>query len=181
LATNSPVLPLRKTKKQLSITVGSLKMDDSYSSSFDSDDSSEQNYPLESPKIPVRLTQPSSASMRVKSKQAQQERFDPQLLNDAVRELQRLNHERLSNRVPSGKPLRPVRNRTFTETQVQHIDQVNGVLVRKILEQQMRPVRFSADASKRTPNFPTSATINRRRKQQQIDSDNLVIDSCILD
>ena len=119
--------------------------------------------------------------MRVKSQQAQQERFDPQLLNDAVRELQRLNHERLSNRVPSGKPLRPVRNRTFTESQVQHIDQVNGVLVRKILEQQMRPVRFSADASKRTPNLPSSATINRRRKQQQIDSDNLVINSCILD
>ena len=157
-------------------------MDGSYSSSFDSDDSSEQNYLLESPKIPVRLTQPSSAaSMRVKSKQAQQERFDPQLLNDAVRELQRLNHERLSNRVPSGKPLRPVRNRTFTESQVQHIDQVNGVLVRKILEQQMRPVRFSADASKRTPNLPSSATINRRRKQQQIDPDNLVINSCILD
>ena len=149
-------------------------MDGSYSSSFDSDDSSEQNYLLESPKIPVRLTQPSSAaSMRVKSQQAQQERFDPQLLNDAVRELQRLNHERLSNRVPSGKPLRPVRNRTFTESQVQHIDQVNGVLVRKILEQQMRPVRFSADASKRTPNLPSSATINRIRKQQQIDSDNL--------
>ena len=155
-------------------------MDGSYSSSFDSDDSSEQNYLLESPKIPVRLTQTSSAaSMRVNM--AQQERFDPQLLNDAVRELQRLNHERLSNRVPSGKPLRPVRNRTFTESQVQHIDQVNGVLVRKILEQQMRPVRFSADASKRTPNLPSSATINRRRKQQQIDSDNLVINSCILD
>ncbi len=150
-------------------------MDDLYSSSFESDGEEDLATISKHVSAGVRRTGP-------KTKQVNG--FDPQLLEDAVRQLQRLNHQRLANcsspSTASQRSFRPVRNRTFTDDQVHRIDRENGILVRKIIEQQLRPVSSymainnNSITTKGLRQQQSSASINRRRKQQQIDHDNLV-------
>jgi len=151
-------------------------MDDLYSSSFESDGEEDLATISKHVSAGVRRTGP-------KTKQVNG--FDPQLLEDAVRQLQRLNHQRLANcsspSTASQRSFRPVRNRTFTDDQVHRIDRENGILVRKIIEQQLRPVSSymainnNSITTKGLRQQQSSASINRRRKQQQIDHDNLLL------
>lgn len=146
-----------------------------YSSSFEEDGSISLNHehfpePDISSVKKFNILSASETPRRIQKSNA----FDMKLLNEAVRELQQLNHQRLASCIPTKRNVRTSRSRTFTEEQIQRIDQENGALVRRILEQQFRPINLPPRMPQTTAPFPSSSAINRKKKQQQIDRDNLV-------
>ena len=143
-----------------------LAMEDSYSSTFESENTlSCQDVGKER----TMAAREKAAGCHAKN---YDKNLDLKLLSEAVRELQRLNHERLMVGSAVAKRSVSSANRTFTSERLNQINQQNGVLLRKIVSQKFRPV---ASANKAV-SFQPSAFINRRKQQKQIEHDNLVID-----
>lgn len=66
-------------------------------------------------------------------------------------------------------------NKTFTEDKLRDIQRTNVILMNKILKYSDRPNQYRTASNTRNSNKMTSTAINRRKQQQKINHDNLVV------